>query len=302
MNRLNGILALTVAASAFAATGRLHAQDRPPGRERQPVRDRDLIVPPGPRPADNDLDTLLDKIARDALANAGNKSEPARPKVDEQLAALIAELTTRLRPVLESELRFARGVCRLSDGQVERITPDATLAFENAVQRLAEVKRSERAGLWLARTKEARYFDPRNAIQQSLVDAIRTRLSVDLAARYAAEVASRNEDRKRAGVLALVAKLDGLLVLSTGQRDQLSASLSSNLNEAWFEAAGTETDLPSLPDNLILPFLTQTQREVWLGTIKVEAWVGIGNVIRDAEIELNWQDEAAPQRPGMRRR
>jgi hypothetical protein len=295
MNRLIGILALTVAASAFAASGRLHAQDR------QRVPEHDLIIAPAPRPSNGELDALLDKFARDALANAASKSEPARPKVDEQLAALIVELTTRLRLVLDAELRFARNVCKLSDEQIEQISNEAALPFEKAVHRLAEVWRSERNGLWLARNKEFRNTDPRKAIQQILAAAIRTRLSDDLAARYAAEVASRDEDRKRAGVLALVAKLDGLLVLSSGQREQLGASLSSHFNEAWLDAAAPETDLPSLPDNLILPILTRTQREVWLGTVKVEVWAGIGGVIRDAEIELNGQDEAAPERPRMRR-
>jgi hypothetical protein len=295
MNRILGILLLTV--TAFAATGRLHAQDR------QPVRDRDLIDPLAPRPADKELDALLEGIARDAMAKVGTKAEPPRPKVDERLKALIVELTARLQPVLEAELRFARSVCGLSDEQAARISPDVAVAFKETVQNLAEVERSEQTGLWVARSKEARHLDLRMTLQHSLVRAIRQRLSVEQAERYSAEVASRRNDWERACVLALVARLDRLLILSSAQRDQLSASLSSHWNEAWFDVADTENDVPSLPNNFVLPFLTQTQRDVWVGTVKVEVRAGgIGGLIRDAEIELNHQDGAeAPELPRRRR-
>jgi hypothetical protein len=308
MTRISVLLAMTLACG-LAAPSRAQLRDLP---RREPVRDRDLLLPPRPRANNPELDAALDRIVEGVLTEAaakpgealpggaGGRPEGAVPAAADRLAFFSRLLQPRLRAILDVEVGFARKVCGLSDEQIGRIAPDLERTFEAALRSCAEHRLGEQGGWpgWV----NANPPHPRRAFQESLGVALKSRVTGSVHARYADELKKRVEDQKRAGALNLVARLDRILVLSPAQRDKLVGSLSSRWNEAWSETSDIygELYLPSLPDGLVLPYLTRTQKDVWLGAEKLDSSHSIVGLTNDQDAEID--EGEAPKADALRER
>jgi hypothetical protein len=308
MTRISVLLAMSLACG-LAAPSRAQLRDLP---RREPVRDLDLILPPRPRANNPKLDAALDRIVEGVLTEAaakpgealpggaGGRPEGAAPVAADRLAFFSRLLRPRLRAILDVEVGFARKVCGLSDEQIERIAPDLERTFDAALRSCAEHRLGEQGGWpgWV----NANPPHPRRAFQESLGVALKSRVTGSVHSRYVDELKKRVEDQKRAGALNLVARLDRILVLNPAQRDGLVASLSSRWNEAWSETPEIYGDLylPNLPNNLILPFLSRTQKDVWLGAEKVGASHSIVGLTNDQDAEID--DGEVPKADAPRER
>jgi hypothetical protein len=91
-------------------------------------------------------------------------------------------------------------------------------------------------------------------------------LSPEQWARLQAQVARRDEHRKRLIIRSLLLGLDEELALTAGQLDQLAGSLASHWDPRW-EAEDifnvNHVPFPAIPDPVIVPFLTEMQKADW---------------------------------------
>ena len=169
--------------------------------------------------------------------------------------------------LLVSELRFCRSAGGLTKEQAERIALEAGVLMEEAAYEAARLglKPAQRQGIWLA-------TDPKPPNPVKLVRAILERLVGECATplqqrRYMAEGKKRDAHRKETAIHGLVARLDRMLVLSGGQREQLLKMFESNWDEEWGVLNGAlgddEAPLPAIPERLIMPLLTVSQRMTW---------------------------------------
>jgi len=195
----------------------------------------------------------------------------------------LAEFTQQFRPLLTAELRFIDMICRPTPEEqgAIRAAGDASLqlAVKTYVDALMEI---ESGGLRRERPKE--WPNPRKLILEELARSVRQTLPGDRAGRYQQELEKRAAARKRATLVYVVSKLDRALLLSDEQREALMKVMNSNWKEAWGERLEHlrhgEDLLPVLPDDQVLPILSDAQRELWNRRSKVENgisyWGGFG--------------------------
>ncbi len=117
-------------------------------------------------------------------------------------------------------------------------------------------------------------LDYETIIRELVFSAAKRHVPAERWAAFQQEVARREASRKEAGVEFLVATLDRELQLTDRQRDQLMKSLSSNWDSLWYAAleltlAGRPC-VPRIPDDLVIPYLSETQRAIWGRMYKFE--------------------------------
>src|SRR5262249_21681227 len=120
------------------------------------------------------------------------------------------------------------------------------------------------------------------------------------AARYQKELDQRAAARKRAAVLSLIARLDKVLVLTAEQRDKLGKILENK----WKCSANDMQILlwagqqfPLLPENDIVPILTDTQQTVWSGIPKGNVHFGVNlGVVQGIQIDEELWDDVKPSK------
>src|SRR5262249_36864874 len=129
-----------------------------------------------------------------------------------------------------AEYHFARNVCGLKGAERTEIAREGEKALGEAAKVYAQMQQKMMRGQWRGNEPQP---DPATVIEEGLARAIKAKLPADRAARYEAELAKRNEERKTATVRNLVARLDQELVLSADQREKLSEELASNWDDSW---------------------------------------------------------------------
>jgi hypothetical protein len=194
--------------------------------------------------------------------------------VEPTLEDWVQQLTLVYRPVLVSELHFIRSTCGLTAGQRSQIAGHAGKLLTKSVDTAAKMRISHKPGGVQARLAPRPVPpDPLTLLQEGLADIVKARVAPEQWARYQEETAKRSAHRKQVVIRILVAKLDRKLLLTALQRDQLSASLSSHWSDAWQRQSfaifsDSDDQFAQVPDELITPFLTKTQKELWLGSEK----------------------------------
>jgi hypothetical protein len=133
----------------------------------------------------------------------------------------------------------------------------------------------------------------------AITKAVEKHLSPEQAARYKKELVARTAARKRMAVDNLVVLVDQTLFLSAEQRRKLVDILGNNWDESWNQAEyfmNEERSFPPMPNEKILPLLTQPQRAVWKAIAKnnVESDI-LDLVVGDDLDEEIWPDDA-PQK------
>jgi hypothetical protein len=196
-------------------------------------------------------------------AEKKDEADQAKAKRAQEEAAR-AELTTTSKRLYRSlflaELRFIRVSSGVSEEQARRMAHAAQGPLRAAVAEFVEKE---------LKKPQAPGFDS-TAACRSVHDAAsavaKAHLSPEQWARYRDQVEKRTAHRKQVAMRGMLARLEQKLRLTAEQRDKLGESLSAHWDPGWDNAVvliGTSTNLPDIPDPVILPFLTETQKAAW---------------------------------------
>jgi hypothetical protein len=214
------------------------------------------------------------------------KAPVAQADEDLQVQMFIQEYGPRFRLLYKAELHFLRLVCQPTKQQFEKIAADGEPALQATMRQIAATWRRPGAN------------DPSDLhalIVPALVKAVRSTLSAEQSARYQKEIDQRAAAHKQAMVLLLVNKIDGILLLSAEQRLKLGEILQTNWNDSWNQEQWlnfSNRSIPSLPDEKIVPVLTETQKQVWHGISKGSRYSFNPGVLPRLEIDEEvWNDE-----------
>lgn len=219
-------------------------------------------------------------------------SKPAAQDPDDpQVQAFKQQFGTQFRQLYKSELHFMRVVCQPTKQQFEKIAADGEPALDATIKKFA--------ALW-HRPVANEQSDPRTLVVEALAKSVQAILSPQQAARYKQELDLRAAARKRVTALNLVTKIDHLLVLTPEQRVKLGDILQKNWNDSWNQDQWLTIGnryFPSMPDDKILPVLSETQKKVWSDTSKGNIHFGfypsfLHGIELDEEV---WDAEKAPK-------
>ena len=152
-------------------------------------------------------------------------------------------------------------------------------------------------------------LDPRELLLEGMAAARNAHLTPEQLARYQVEIESRSEFKKEVAVRNLIVKLDGVLWLTTEQRERLRESLSSHWNREWcpsLQVFRYEQYIPDIPDEYLVPFLSSSQKEAWQGLQKTASstigisfgsYLIVNNALLDDEEVSKPHEGPAPPRP-----
>jgi len=184
----------------------------------------------------------------------------ARLAVQGAAARREARLVTQMRSIFRAEYYFIRNTCDLGADQRRALARLGETVAKEAARGFAGTE------LPVRRTGDYR-DDPRKLIEDELAKAMIALLTPAQLARYNEEIEKRAASRKQVVIDNLVAELDQDLILSPEQRTRLVEALSTNWKEAWGQSLGMLVNLssffPDIPDDVIVPILTESQKEVW---------------------------------------
>lgn len=197
------------------------------------------------------------------VANQDQKKKDDK-EVDPNFAPLLQRFTQQFRPILRAELHLVRSVCELTDDQRRKIHAAGEAALKEAATKSAETQVKMMRGVAAGMMP-----DGRKSIQAAVSSAVKAHASAEQAARYEAELKQRTENQKRVAVRNSVAMIDEDLCLSAEQRDKISESLLAHWNDNLLQSIEMlqygRRFLPPIPDQSVMPFLTETQKAVWQG-------------------------------------
>jgi hypothetical protein len=189
-------------------------------------------------------------------------AQPARVRFQPAAAVLerrAAQRQTQMWPMFRAEYYFIRNACDLSADQRKALARLGESTVKAAARQFIEAEQKDR------RVEE--YPDPRKLIEDELAKALTALLSPGQQARYKEEIEKRAASRKQLVIDNMVATLDQNLVLGADQRTRLVEALSTNWKNAWgpsLQMLRNIDDLfPNIPDQVVVPILTDRQREVW---------------------------------------
>ena len=215
------------------------------------------------------------------------KAPALRQQDDVMLQQFEQQWGAQFRQLYKTELHFMRSVCQPTKQQYDKIAADGEPALKATISKFAAT--------WRRPVAADEQPDPRTLIAEALVKSAGAILSPEQAARYRTELDQRTAARKRIAVLNLVCKLDQLLILTAEQRGKLGEILENNWNDAWNQpqwlTMGNQY-FPSMPDDKILPVLTESQKTVWRDTPKGNIHFGFQlGMVQVMEVEEVWEDD-----------
>lgn len=197
------------------------------------------------------------------------KLRHAFPENGANRQALLKNWLVHMRPMLKVEYQFMRTVCEPTRDERIPIAHAGELALREAVVLYVDRQLNQNVHSQ-ARPPAINY---RKVIQDGLLAAVKANLSDDVYRRYLRELADRAEEQKQGAVMRLVAKMDRTLLLTDDQRTKIAEVLLrqwedhlahnvayANLEYAYF---------PVMPEQDILPILSDAQKHTWQETQKV---------------------------------
>jgi hypothetical protein len=187
--------------------------------------------------------------------------QPAMPVV--AIDAQAVQYLLHFRPMARAEYHLINNTCAPTDDQRRRLAEASEAVTRAAARRFVEEQQKLMQGGWRPGASQP---DPRSIVENEYARAVEF-LSPDQRERYRRERELRAAGRKQVFVDNIVAKLETDLVLTSQQREQLAASLSSHWSDAWGRSLDMLQNLdhffPAIPDQFVAPFLTEKQKAVW---------------------------------------
>ncbi len=235
-------------------------------------------------------------------AEARAEAAPAEEEVDPNIAQFIQQYQQQFQQLVKGELFFVRTICRPTKEQYQRIAATGDQAVKETVKAFAETQKKMMRGMMVA-GQQSTFPDPRKIIGEALAKSVKANLSAEQAARYQDELDKRAANRKRVALLNVVARLDQDLVLTAQQREKLATALEAKWDDSWGQLElfqyGDQFQ-PNIPDNLVIPVLTETQQGVWRGANRNRGvfWGGAGlGFMHGVQFEEAWEEPAQAAEP-----
>ena len=190
------------------------------------------------------------------------------------LKEFIEQTADEYRPFVLSELHFLRTVCGLTKEQCKLVAREARRLLDETASADGRFKhdKAKKEARSAATSSEPDLPDPCRRLERGLTKIVRDRLTPLQSRRYEEELRKRAAHRKEVGVRGLLARLDGVLMLTDGQRNQISAALAANWSDDWgtFALLDDGEQFPRVPDRFITPPLSPAQKKAWDKMEKIE--------------------------------
>lgn len=190
-------------------------------------------------------------------------------EVDANVVNLEKQFVPQFTLLLTSELSFIHRVCDLNLEQRQKIKAASDRCLAGAARKYAMTQRG------MARRRVAgqpQIPDPTDLLHQALGKVLEETLRPEQQIAYEGEMAKRAAYRRQVAIEMVVSIIDERLVLTTEQRREISASLDKHWQPIWVQSiemlVNSTQNLPSIPDQFVVPFLNQTQQRVWRTTPK----------------------------------
>lgn len=249
----------------------------------------------------NRLLVMLLAVSSAGLLPAGDEKPaaapaPPRPEVKKKAAprvkpaaveanqndALAQQYEQYMHPHMWRELEFIRQSCDLTAEQRPVIKAAG----------LASVKEAAKLFLRNQQQRGGQGKDIGVSIRQEIFKTLEKTLTPDQMAQYQQGAARRAASLKKVVILSTVARLDGLLYLSSEQREKITGSLTTSWEDDWEAWHGVSryggVYFPMIPDQQLAPHLSQQQKTVWQGARKINPSALIGGSQRPQADEDWW--------------
>ncbi|MFM8634084.1 MAG: hypothetical protein ACKOEX_04620 [Planctomycetia bacterium] len=201
-------------------------------------------------------------------AEAAVDVDPAEAQQREQLKQLTTHWEGEFSKILHSHLELTRAIC----GDLPVASRRAIAhAGEASIKEAAVAMASTQMGRMRRGAKAARApaNTPSDQIATAIEKAVREHVGDEQATALATELATRNDRRKKSSATSIVSMLDAHLVLTSEQREVIARSLLERWNDGMYEMItrahwnNGRLTMPGVPDDCILPHLTQSQRDLF---------------------------------------
>ena len=232
---------------------------------------------------------LLAFLSSNCGPAALSAQEAAPDAAAQQLEVQAKQYEQALAPKMWRELEFIRRSCDLSPAQRPKIKAEGLASLQRA------------AKVFVKQRTQAAQDDPSLAIRQDLHKFLKATLTPEQLAAYEQQIARRAAAAKKLTIQIVVAQLDGSLYLTAEQRDKISQSLAKDWQEKWEQWSSVmqhgDNYFPMIPDQLLLPVLTEQQKRVWSGAQKLNpSFWGGGRRAPNDDVWWDGKDENAPEK------
>jgi hypothetical protein len=206
-----------------------------------------------------------DDLAAEKQREAAQRQQEAA--MDQNVRNLEAQFRPQFEQLLYTELAFLRRSCKPDAKPFVEVAKAAKAELhvplrEYVVAQYMPQMRVRRAG-----QADDTIENPRVAMQKLLMPLAEAKLGREKARLYRVEFGKREEERKHAVIMSLVAALDERLVLTSAQRAKLVESLSPKYEDSWESYcqmfAFNGQYMPSIPNQAVAPLLDERQKGAW---------------------------------------
>jgi hypothetical protein len=209
------------------------------------------------------------RAARAVRAPAAVAAAPAA-----QLQQFENQYGPRFRQVYKSELHLMRIVCQPTREQFDKISAGGEADLKAAIKKCGNIWVEQRQK---GMRQDQEQPEARQLVGDAVARSVKSVLSAEQTRRYQQELDRRAAARRRVVLTSLVAAIDRRLVLAADQRAQLTDILEKNWRATWSQTQMLVQDgdfLPALPDDKIVPILSEKQKSVWREMQKGNFYLG----------------------------
>lgn len=241
-------------------------------------------------------------------ADAKRAEDPAEAQRQQQIKQLTNHYEQQFTKLLYGDLELLRAVCGDLPRESRRaIATSGEQAAREAALRLAELqmggrqRRGAQGGTVVngaaAYGKDA--ADPATIVSVALSKSVAEHVGGEQATAFTEQLARRNDRRKAAMIREIVAMLDGELVLTAAQREEIERSLRERWNDSMaMTLQGIHMNnglrmFPGLPGACISPHLTKAQRQRFVPQpdatnqervrVQPQAWMQAVNILNNVQ-------------------
>lgn len=171
-------------------------------------------------------------------------------------------LSNQLRSFYRYELMHARTACKLTREQLRTIRPELDAAYDRAIARIdASRHEGPKSG------SSGEDTDYRAMIRDEVLAVVHRHATPERVSAYRDDLRLGEAGRREAAIDFLIAAIDRELLLGGRQREQIAGSLASGWDVRWYDvlelALGGHRVIPDVPDRLVAPHLSPSQRDAW---------------------------------------
>lgn len=234
-------------------------------KAKAPAGDEDAPVAGDPRRPLNGPPVMLVVQPEDVAAVGEEFAQILAAPVGDDVLSVEKQFRPHFTRLVIPELSFINRTCDLNLEQRQKIKAASDKCLDAAVRKYAMAQRGTTAGR-TGRTRPV-VLDPNELLHATLATVLKDTLRPDQQAAYDGELTKRAAYRQQVVIDNLIAILDERLSLTLDQRQQLAESLDKNWLSDWVQSLemlmNTNQYVPSIPDQIVVPALNETQAQVW---------------------------------------